>query len=178
TGTTGATGTAGATGPTGATGTAGATGTTGATGISGATGPTGASGGLASALSRTNTGPNTILLGGAITFATAGASTGTFITVVNNTTFGLTQAGLYKVSLVLSTATLTLLSTITPSFTGTATPSPGSYSFPAVLAGGEIVASLLFRVTVPGNLQFLVSGLTLSLAGGTSSMIVIEYISA
>ncbi|WP_187644903.1 hypothetical protein [Paenibacillus terrae] len=50
--------------------------------------------------------------------------------------------------------------------------------FPAVLAGGEIVASLLFRVTVPGSLQSLVSGLTLSLAGGTSSMIAIEYISA
>ncbi|MNI58720.1 Collagen triple helix repeat protein [compost metagenome] len=178
TGATGAAGVTGASGATGVTGTTGVTGATGATGDIGATGATGASGGLASALSRTNSGATTILLGGAITFATPGASNGSFITVVNNSTFGLTQPGLYKVTLVLSTALTTLLATITPSFTGTAAPVPSSYSFPLILAGSDIVAALMFRVTVAGNLQFLVSGVTLSLAGGTSAMVVIEYISA
>ncbi|MEP6496313.1 MAG: hypothetical protein ABJF01_26835 [bacterium] len=106
TGATGATGFAGATGTqgdTGATGSAGATGATGSTGATGATGPTGTGPNLPVAAAHN---PNTTTIPGANFFVNMTFPVTTFAqgVVVNGATggFTVTQAGIYRVSYVLT----------------------------------------------------------------------------
>jgi len=110
-----------------------------------------------------------------VQFNTAGASTGTAITVVSNSTFGLTQTGLYKISFVVYLSALSLLGGLQLQFTGTATPSANTNTFNFLTAGVSLTGFVMFQVTVPGNLQLVATGLLLTLSGsGTNAAIVIE----
>ncbi|MEC0247226.1 collagen-like protein, partial [Paenibacillus chitinolyticus] len=184
TGADGATGATGVDGATGATGADGATGATGADGATGATGPTGATGadgtagtGLTSFASRRNTGGTTVTAGGLVPFNTAGVQYGTAITfspTEPTTTFLINEPGYYRVSFLIYTGTLSLLSSVSASFSGTAVPQPSATVFSLALAGSVLTGDLLFQAVTAGSLTVSVSGLTLTLSGtGTNAQITV-----
>jgi hypothetical protein len=112
-----------------------------------------------------------------VSFNLPGVQFGTAITVINNTTFNINQAGYYKVTFILSTTVLSPLGTVAVLYAGTATPTPNTQSFSLVTAGTFLTGEVLFQVTSTGALQLVQTGLGLSLTTtGVSAEIIIEQL--
>ncbi|RWS42150.1 hypothetical protein EKA14_17045 [Bacillus mycoides] len=180
TGPSGTTGPTGDTGPSGTTGPTGATGPIGATGPSGTTGPTGATGpsGLGlpaglyafnSAVSSINVGINT-----PVPFNTVGSQLGTAITQLDSDTFTIHQNGLYKITVIVYTATSGLLGGIEIQVNGVTVPGAGRN---LVSLGTPIVIQAITQITTaPVSVEVIGIETVLSLAVGTGASIVIEKI--
>jgi hypothetical protein len=131
---------------------------------------------LSAFVSRTNQGGFvTIGLNTAIQFNTPGVQFGTAISVLTDAAFSINQTGFYSVSFTLYTTALSLLGTVAVTFSGSATPNPGTQPFSLLTAGTVLTGEVAFQATSTGTLQLLQTGLGLTLtATGVSADIVIE----
>ncbi|EJQ42178.1 hypothetical protein IEE_04010, partial [Bacillus cereus BAG5X1-1] len=166
--------------PIGDTGPSGATGPIGDTGPSGTTGPTGATGpsrlGLPAGLYAFNSAASSINveINTPVPFNTAGSQLGTAITQLDSDTFTIHQSGLYKITVIVYTATSGLLGGIEIQVNGLAVPGAARN---LVSLGTPIVIQAIIQITTaPVSVEVIGIEAILSLAVGTGASIVIEKI--
>jgi hypothetical protein len=162
----------------GATGATGPTGATGSDGLTGATGPTGATGANGTSnishLFDYNTSASavTVASGSALSFNQAIVGTGTDITKTDNSTFSITTVGKYSFQIVAQTTALSLLGTIQIYVNGVAVGPTSSL----ITGGAPLVLNAVLSISagsLPATIQVKVSGLTLTLASGTTNSMII-----
>ncbi len=177
TGPTGATGATGPIGPQGLTGATGATGpmglqgptgATGATGPAGPTGPTGATGatGLQAVLFDYNTGIVVIGVGEAVPFSQPPLMVGTAIIKSNNTTFTVTESGVYRISYVLRAGLFE------PS--GNTQVHVNGVGVGPTAAAALLTDQVTFVANAADTLQLVVGGLPITLIPGDNATINID----
>ena len=158
----------GATGATGPMGLQGPTGATGATGPAGPTGPTGATGatGLQAVLFDYNTGIVVIGVGEAVPFSQPPLMVGTAIIKSNNTTFTVTESGVYRISYVLRAGLFE------PS--GNTQVHVNGVGVGPTAAAALLTDQVTFVANAADTLQLVVGGLPITLIPGDNATINID----
>jgi BclA C-terminal domain len=127
-------------------------------------------GGLTAVLFDFNNGAITIGVGGAVPFNQAPLLVGTAISKKDNTTFMVSEGGVYRISYTLRTALLSLLANVQVHVNGAGVGPTAAL----VVAGTSISDQVTFMANAGDTLQLVVGGVALSLGAGDNATINID----
>lgn len=129
-------------------------------------------GGLAAILFDYNTGPISIVVGGAVPFNQAPLIVGTAISKTSNTTFTLNKAGVYRVTYTLRTAFVSALGGVRVQVNGTGVGPTSAL----IILGAPLTDMVTFEATANSTVQLVVTGLALNLATGDNATVNIDKV--
>ena len=135
-------------------------------------GPPGPAGGFAASLYDFNNGGITIGVGGPVPFSQTPVIVGTAISKVDNDTFQLNEAGVYRVNYSLLTAVISLLGNSHVEVNGSGV----GPTIALISVGTQITNTVMFNGNAGDQVEVVVGGLALTLATGDNATITIDKI--
>jgi hypothetical protein len=111
-------------------------------------------------------------LGGAVPFSQTPVVVGTAITKVDSNTFQLNEAGVYRVSYSLLTATISLLGNSHVEVNGIGT----GPTIALISVGTQLTNTVMFSGNVGDQVEITIGGLAVTLATGDNATITIDKI--